>query len=160
MSSLEWRDVDFASSVIRLRSKDSKNKDSREIPFSLFPELGDILARQRENRRLDCRTVFHHNVRPLLGFRTSGANACAAAGLTKVLVHNLRRTAVRNLVRAGVPEAIVRSITGHTSHTVFERCIIVSSHDKQTALQKLASYLSAQPTTPTIVPLTASERIG
>jgi hypothetical protein len=50
------------------------------------------------------------------------------------------------------------TITGHQTRAIFERYNIVSSADKQSAMHKLASYLNAQPTTPTIVPLTASER--
>jgi integrase len=160
MQSLEWRDVDLGGQVVRLRAENSKNKDGSEIPFSWFPELREIFARARENRRLECRFVFHRNGKPLRDFRGSWAAACAKAGLGKILVHDLRRTAVRNLVRAGVPERVAMEITGHKTRAVFERYNIVSPNDKDTAMQKLATYLEAQPTAPTIVPLTGSERAG
>jgi integrase len=156
MMSLEWRDIDHGAQTIRLRPENSKNSQSREIPFALFPELGEIITRARDNRRLECRAVFHRDGLPIRDFRTSWSNACTQAGLGNVLVHDLRRTAVRNLVRAGVPEAIAMQVTGHKSRTVFERYNIVSPSDKQNALQKLATYLDAQSTTPTIVPLTNS----
>jgi integrase len=152
MRTLEWRDV--TNDAIRLRAEHSKNQDSRELPFSLLPELGDIIARARHNRRLDCRFVFQRNAKQLRDFRTSWANACAAANLGHILVHDLRRTAVRNLVRANVPEAIAMQLTGHRSRRIFERYNIVSAADKQTAMAKLAAYLDAQSTTPTVVPLT------
>ena len=154
MQSLEWRDVDYGGQVVRVRPVNSKNKDSREIPFNLFPELSEILARARDQRRLECRFVFHRGGKPLRDFRVAWATACANAGLGKILVHDLRRTAVRNLVRAGVPERIAMELTGHKTRAVFERYNIVSSNDKQSALQKLVSYLDAQPTTPTVIPLT------
>jgi integrase len=154
MQSLEWRDI--SDEVVRLRPENSKNKDSREIPFYLFPELREILSRARTHRRLDCRFVFHRNGLPLRDFRKAWRSARSQAGLSKVLVHDLRRTAVRNLVRAGVPERVAMTLTGHKSRSVFERYNIVSDADKLSAVVKLASYLDAQPITPTIAPLTAS----
>jgi len=154
MQSLEWRDI--RDDAVRLRPENSKNSQSREIPFALFPELRDIIYRAREQRRLDCRSVFHRDGNPIRDFRSSWTNACEKAGLSKVLVHDLRRTAVRNLVRAGVPEAIAMTITGHRSRSVFERYNIVSQSDKLSAVQKLASYLDAQTTTPTVVSLSAN----
>jgi integrase len=59
MKSLEWRDVDFGGGVVRLRPENSKNKDSRELHFSRFPELSDILTRAHARRRFDCPFVFH-----------------------------------------------------------------------------------------------------
>ena len=157
MESLEWRDIDLAAQVVRLRPENSKNKDSREIPSDRFPELGELLAHARANRRLDCRFVFHQNGQPLGDFRKSWATACEKAGLTKTLVHDLRSTAVRNFVRAGVSERVAMERTGHKTRTVFERYNIVSDNDKQAAAQKLAAYLDAQPTAPAVLPLTSSE---
>jgi integrase len=150
MESLEWPDVGLASQIVRLRPENSKNKDSREIPFNLFPELCELLERQRENRRLDCRFVFHHNGNPLGDFSKSWATACEKAGLSKTLVHDLRRTAVRNLVRAGVPERVAMEWTGHKTRKVFERYNIVSDNDKQAAAKNLrpTSAPSHQPRRP------------
>ena len=156
MQSLEWRDVDLGGKVVRLRPELSKNKDSREVPFSLLPELAEIFGRARENRRLDCRFVFHRVGKPLRDFRGSWSAACDNAKLGKVLVHGLRRTAVRNLVRAGVPERVAMEITGHKTRAVFERYNIVSQADKLAAMQRLGNYLNSQPTAPAVVALTGS----
>ena len=56
-----------------------------------------------------------------------------------------------NLVRAGVPEAIAKSITGHKTDAVFQRYNITSDADKQDAVSKLDAYRSTRPHTPKVV---------
>jgi integrase len=156
MKALEWRDADLAAGTVRLRPELSKNKDGRVLPLS--GELAELLGRRLEKRRLDCPFVFHLDGRPLRDFRGSWATACRKAGLAKLLVHDLRRTVVRNLVRAGVPERVAMEITGHKTRSVFERYNIVSEADRLGAVQRLDAYLGSQPTAPTVVPLPSRGR--
>jgi integrase len=160
MQTLEWRDVDLGAQTIRLRPENSKNQEGREIPFRPAPELEEIIIRAQARRRLDCRFVFHNRGHPTCDFRDSWANACSLANLGHILVHDLRRTAVRNLVRAGVPERVAMQITGHKTRTIFERYNIVSDNDKQNAVQKLAVYLEAHLSAPTVLPLTSGAQAG
>jgi integrase len=150
MKALEWRDVDLAGKVVRLRPEISKNKDGRVLP--LAGELLEIIEKAREARRLDCVRVFHNRAEPIGDFRKSWKKACKAAGL-KALVHDMRRTAVRNMVRAGINEKVAMSLSGHKTRSVFDRYNIVSEDDLARAAERLQSHLQAQTETPVVTPI-------
>lgn len=59
------------------------------------------------------------------------------------IFHDFRRTAARNLVRAGVPVPVAMKIMGHRTDSMFRRYAIVSEDQKREALAKTQAYLAA-----------------
>ncbi len=162
---LEWRDVDRDAGVIRLRPELSKNYEGRVLPLS--EPLTAMIERRWKARSLRCPFVFQKDERPIGDWRKTWARACVAAGLFRAvkvdakterkvptkLFHDLRRTVVRNLIRAGVPERVAMSVTGHKTRSVFDRYNIVSEADLRQATSRLAQYVERQPATATVLPL-------
>ena len=162
MRSLEWRDIDLAGQVARLRPEVSKNKDGRLLP--LKDDLLGIIERAKGKRRLDCPFVFHLKGQAIGDFRKRWQQACCNAGLGKLedqgegkrkkytgtIVHDLRRTAVRNMVRAGVPERVAMSLSGHKTRNVFDRYNIVSEADLAEAVERIHAYLGQQTIKPVV----------
>jgi len=127
---LQWSDVDWKLQMVWLR--DSKNREPRIFPFKYHARLEQVLRDQRElvsrwerRRGQLCPSVFHWGGRPMKKLRRSWKSACGAAGLHGRLLHDFRRTAVRNLIRAGVQQAIAMKITGHKTDSTFRRYLIV-----------------------------------
>jgi integrase len=83
--------------------------------------------------------VFHRNGRPVGDYRDAVHTARVKAGLPDFLVHDLRRSAVRNLTRAGIPEAVAMSLSGHLTRSVFDRYNITSGEDQREAVRKIAA---------------------
>lgn len=139
---LQWRQVDFAAGRVRLDPGTTKNKRGREFPFTR--ELRELLEAQKALTETLQRTegrviphVFHRKGAPIRWFYDSWRTACKAAGVPGRVPHDFRRTAVRNLVRAGIPERVAMTMTGHETREVFERYNITSGGDLDDAARRL-----------------------
>jgi len=141
---LQWRQVDFEAANVRLEAGTTKNREARQFPFT--HELRAILEGQRAKTEAlakdgkICPWIFQRKGKPIGEFKHSWKSACIAAGLPGRLMHDFRRTAVRNLVRAGIPERVAMKMTGHKTRSVFERYNIVSEGDLQQAAEKLNEF--------------------
>jgi len=138
---IEWSQVNLTNRTIRLEEEQTKGDEARTLPLPsvLISMLTDVEPTQRKGRVFDGTNL-----------RKEWITACAAAKLgtlsevegrpydpvySGLTLHDLRRSAVRNLVNAGVPERVAMKITGHRTRSVFDRYHIVSPDDVTNAMQ-------------------------
>jgi len=112
---LVWTGVDHGSGRVSIPT--SKHGDPRTVPVA--PELGAILDRREAART--CGYVFADGGAYLWRFSRLWREATVAAGRPGVLFHDLRRSAVRNMIRGGAHEAVVRGIAGHRTPSMLSR---------------------------------------
>jgi integrase len=158
--------VDFTAGVVRLEVRSTKNDEGRTFPFDVLPTLKALLRGQREDTKvIEKETghivpwVFHHDGQGIRSFRRAWRSACRRAatvkhgnGMAEIvrphlldrIPHDFRRAAVRNLVRAGVPEHTAMKLTGHKTRSVFDRYDIVNEGDLRDGVTKLAALETAR----------------
>jgi integrase len=147
---ITWDQVDLEARQIRLEGAQTKNAEPRTLP--LPDELMEMLA-QSPNKT---GRVFYSGA-----FRRSWASACVSAGLGRwireegkprryegLIPHDLRRSAVRNLVNVGIPEAIAMKISGHKTRSVVDGYHIVSTSDLHAAMRRLQASARVIDVTP------------
>jgi len=165
---LSWEKVDLEQGTVGLDPGDTKNEEGRTLYMNeeLLEEMHNLLTK----RRLGCPYVFHRDGEPIKGFRKAWDKACIAAGFFEVLknedgtpvvvkdkkgnekvvkvptriLHDFRRTAVRDMVRSGIPERVAMIISGHKTRSVFDRYNIVSDQDLKEASRKKQAYHERQ----------------
>ena len=136
---LRWDQVDWKENLIRLERKQTKGKQARVAP--LYGELRAWLEMSYAGRQESCRFIISLRGEGISEVKTAWNKARQRAKVPGLLVHDLRRTAVRNMIRAGIPEKQAMRISGHKSRSVFDRYDITDERDIKAAGQKLARYL-------------------
>ncbi len=142
---LRVRQCDFVERSITLDAGTTKNDEARQVRMT--DEIFDVLqlcvakkdqesfvfTRERESNGRKTKTRDGR----IVDLRDDWSKACALAGCQGLLLHDLRRTAARNLIRAGVPQKTAQAITGHRTPSMFARYQIIDESDLQDATRKL-----------------------
>jgi integrase len=136
---LKVSDVDLMADTIRLR--DSKNGEPRKVALTRDARMllaACLVGKSSED------AVFTRGTKPVADFRGTWDKITLAADCPGLLFHDLRRSAVRNMIRAGIPEVVCMKISGHKTRSVFDRYNITSERDLAEAARKIElSYRQA-----------------
>ncbi len=167
LTELKLDQINLHQRIVSLNPGETKNDEGRTV--YLDDELMEIVQRQLESRKhakkiLPYLFLNEDKTDRIKSFDKAFASACIKAGFWKweeddkgnkrkvssILFHDLRRSAVRNLVRSGVPERVAMMVSGHKTRSVFNRYNIVSDSDLRLAAQRQEEYLKAQMVTKTV----------
>src|SRR5215468_11930044 len=165
----QWGHVDFQSGWLRLEPGETKNGEGRQFP--LTPALRAVLQRQRERtlavekaRHTAIPWVFHRDGQRIKSFRRAWLTACKRAGVFGRVPHDFRRTAVRNLERAGVPRSTAMKMVGHRTESIYRRYAIVDETMLREGAVKLQALHDTQQgpasNVVSLVDVTRSRRLG
>jgi integrase len=175
IESLRWSDVGEDVVYLRAENSKTRKPETIPVEGDLQAIIdrcraAAILKGKDGNTRF-AEYVFHSDGAPVGDFRKAWATACVAAGLGKMICpkcggesaeklcescevatrysgkifHDFRRTASRNMIAAGVPQAVAMKITGHRTDSMFRRYAIVDEEQKREALAKTQQYLATAP---------------
>lgn len=148
---LTWEMFDKETWTLRLHASAEKARKGRVL--ALTGPLRKIMERRLKARLLACPLVFHVAGEAITDFRDEWAAAAAAARLPEVLFHDLRRSAIRNMVKGGVDPAVAMKISGHRTRAVFDRYHIVREDDLREAIERTEAYVSTLPARQKVVGL-------
>jgi integrase len=162
--SLRWNQVDLNARTVRLDVGTTKNDKGRLV--ILDGELLEAIQGQWERRKvaeipgqsptLLCPFVFHRDGKPIRDFRKAWNKARTETGFAAKMLHDFRRTAVRDMVRAGVNERVAMMVSGHQTRSVFDRYNIVSEQDLIDAARKTWEHAQKQEKASNVVAMKAA----
>ena len=142
LTSIQWPQVDFNSNQIHLHGPATKNEEARTLP--IYGEMREwlMMAKEiRDQKYPSCSWVFYTaEGERLYWFYKAWEAACKRAGVPELLFHDLRRSAVRNMERAGIPRKVAMSISGHKTEHIYRRYDIVAHRDLADAAVRMDHY--------------------
>lgn len=149
VSGLKWSQVDRENWIVRLEPGETKNEDARTV--YLEEELKEVFQKQWEARKKSKKLLPYvfpnrEGKGKIVDLRKAWKRAAEETGIKNKLFHDFRRTAVRNMVRAGIPERVAMMVSGHKTRSVFDRYNIVNDTDLKIAAQKQEEYIKSQKT--------------
>lgn len=150
---ITWNQVDFELRAITLEKGETKNDDPRSVPI-IKGDMLDLLTKakaERDEKWPESPWVFNRAGEPIKDFRRAWDKACEAAGVPDFNIHDLRRTAVRNMRRAGIPQVVRMKISGHKTDSMERRYNIVDAEDLSHARELLDIRMSADECSGTVV---------
>ena len=153
ITAIQWPQVDFEAGLITLEKGETKNDEPRSVPI-LDGDMLDLLIsskRERDEQWPNSPWVFSRRGERIIDFRWSWDEACKRAGVPDLNFHDLRRTAVRNMRRAGIPQVIRMKISGHKTDSMERRYNIVDAEDLQMAKELLQNRRKTPETNPVTV---------
>jgi integrase len=142
---VQWSQVDWEAAKIDLKKNETKNGDARSIPI-LEGDMYNLLSAawdERNEKWPDSPWVISRQGERILDFRVAWRNACIATGVPNFNFHDLRRTAVRNMRRAGVPQIVRMKIGGHKTDSMERRYNIVDTEDLSIAKKFMEERIKA-----------------
>src|SRR5262245_17567551 len=144
---LTWEQLDLKGGEAWLF--DSKN--GRRRVLSLKAELWEVIQRRQATRSYEVTAgtalsalVFHRDGQQLGDRRKTWASASDRVGCPGLLFHDFRRSAVRNLIRSGVPQVVAMEITGHRTREVFDRYNITTTDETREAIRATVRRLRGE----------------
>ena len=146
IADLTWAQVDRDQGIVRLEVGETKNDEARTVYMD--DELKAVITKQWEIRKrnemlLPYVFLNEHGTDKVKRFDKAWKTACKNAGIGIRFFHDFRRTAVRNMVRSGIPERVAMTIAGHKTRSVFDRYNIVNDTDLRLAAEKQQTYLES-----------------
>ena len=147
ITTLRWNQVDLSQGIVRLEVGETKTDEGRTV--YLDDELKETFqclwdARKTNEKLLPWVFVNQSSSDRIKRFDKAWKKACKDSGIGIRLFHDFRRTAVRNMVRSGIPERVAMMISGHKTRSVFDRYNIVNDQDLKLAAQRQQAYLDSQ----------------
>jgi integrase len=142
--------VDLTAGIVRLEPGTTKSGEGRTIFLTsdlrklLKVQIDAIEAFQKEEERI-CPYVFHRDDgTQIKDFRKLWTHATDTAGYPGRLLHDFRRTAVRNLERAGVPRSTAMKMVGHQTESIYRRYAIQDEAMLREAAEKQDAWIMDQ----------------
>jgi integrase len=134
--------IDLKAKRIHLPGRTTKNGKPRYLP--IYGDMEAEIDMAIETCDRSCPLLVQHKGQPVFDFEKAWATACELAGLPHALFHDLRRTALTNMIEAGLSEKEAMEISGHKTRAVFDRYHIVSERRMRQNAEKLDAHLKAK----------------